>query len=65
MTAGLPEAFYVGVMRDAMCTDTWPDVGIYLGARNGAVHASTDGGDTWREIVRDLPDIAVVRAYAV
>ena len=65
LNAGLPEAFYVGVMRDAMCTDTWPDVGIYLGARNGAVHASTDGGDTWHEIVRDLPDVAVVRAYAL
>jgi hypothetical protein len=65
LSEGLPDAFYVGVMRDAMCTDTHDDVGVYLGTRNGSVHASTDGGDTWHEVVRDLPDVVVVRAYAL
>jgi hypothetical protein len=45
-------------------TDTHESVGLYFGGRNGAVWASADDGDNWREIVRNLPDITVVRAYA-
>ena len=30
--------------------------------RNGTVCGSFDGGATWRELVRDLPDVMVVRA---
>ncbi len=65
LSEGLPDTFFVGVMRDAMCTDTHEDVGIYLGTRNGSVHASSDGGDSWHEVIRDLPDVMVVRAYAL
>ncbi len=61
----LPDDFFVAVMRDAMCTDTHDPAGVYFGGRNGAVHASVDGGDTWTEIVRDLPDVMVVRAAVV
>ena len=32
---GLPDHFYVGVMRDAMTADTHDDAGIYLGAATG------------------------------
>ena len=62
---GLPETFYVGVMRDAMCTDDHEDAGLYFGARSGSVWASVDQGETWREILRDLPDVKAVRAAAV
>jgi len=59
---GLPDDFYVGVMRDAMCHDGQDPLGLYVGARNGAVWASADGGESWRQIVANLPDVLVVRA---
>lgn len=62
---GLPDSFYVGVMRDAMCADAHDPVGLYLGARNGTVWGSVDEGETWHEVVRDLPDVMVVRAAAL
>jgi hypothetical protein len=58
---GLPDEFYVGVMRDAMCADSHDPAGLYLGARNGAVWASTDDGTTWRQIVCNLPDVMSVK----
>ena len=65
LAKGLPEAFYVGVMRDAMSADDHESAGIYVGTRNGAVWASSDSGDSWQQIVADLPDVMVVRAAAV
>jgi photosystem II stability/assembly factor-like uncharacterized protein len=65
LASGLPDAFYVAVMRDAMCTDQHEQPGIYFGGRNGAVWASSDAGETWAQIVSDLPDVMVVRAAAV
>ena len=62
---GLPDAFYVAVMRDAMCADDHERAGLYFGARNGAVWGSADEGATWRQIVSNLPDVLVVRAAAV
>jgi hypothetical protein len=62
---GLPDAFYVGVMRDAMSADDHESAGIYVGTRNGAVWASADAGESWRQIVADLPDVLVVRAAAL
>jgi hypothetical protein len=62
---GLPDAFYVGVMRDAMCADTHDPAGLYFGTRNGAVWGSSDAGESWRQVVADLPDVMVVRAAAV
>lgn len=59
---GLPDSYYVAVMRDAMCADDHASAGIYLGGRNGAVWASADSGETWGQVVADLPDIMCVRA---
>ena len=59
---GLPSDFFVGVMRDGMCVDDHDETGLYLGTRNGSVWGSFDAGTTWRELVRDLPDVMVVRA---
>jgi photosystem II stability/assembly factor-like uncharacterized protein len=62
---GLPDDFFVGVMRDAMCADDHESAGLYIGARNGAVWGSADGGETWRQVVANLPDVLVVRAAAI
>jgi hypothetical protein len=62
---GLPDSFYVAVMRDAMCADDHDPAGIYFGARNGSVWASADEGDSWRQIVSNLPDVMVVRAASI
>lgn len=62
LSNGLPDDFYVSVMRDAMCHDGHEALGLYVGARNGAVWASRDGGDSWDQIVANLPDVMVVRA---
>ena len=60
---GLPDAFYVAVMRDAMCADDHARAGLYFGARN-AVWGSSDEGEAG---VRssDLPDVMCVRAAAL
>jgi hypothetical protein len=52
-------------MRDAMSHDGQDPLGLYLGARNGAVWASNDAGGSWRQVVANLPDVLVVRAAAV
>ena len=57
--------YFVAVMRDAMCADTHDSAGLYFGGRNGAVWASADAGGSWKEIVRDLPDVMMVRAAVV
>lgn len=57
LTNGLPEAAYVGVLREAMDTDTLPSAGIYFGTSTGQVYCSPDGGDTWHEIASYLPPI--------
>ena len=59
---GLPDEFYVGVMRDAMCADGHDAAGIWFGGRNGTVWGSLDSGDSWRQVKADLPDVMVVRA---
>lgn len=59
--AGLPEDFYVGVMRDGMCADDAEPAGIYFGARNGTVWASADDGESWRQIAANLPDVMCLK----
>ena len=49
-------------MRDAMSADDHTETGLYLGGRDGSVWGSFDEGATWRELVRGLPDVMVVRA---
>lgn len=63
--AGLPDDFFVGVMRDAMVADDHDPTGLYVGARNGSVWASADGGETWACAIDGLPDVMTVRAAAV
>jgi hypothetical protein len=65
MDNGLPDQFFVGVMRDAMCADAHDSAGIYFGGRNGTVWGSTDSGESWGQIVANLPDVMCVRAAAI
>jgi hypothetical protein len=65
LTDGLPDSFWSGVLRDAMCTDTAEPAGIYFGTRSGTVYASRDDGEHWRPVVENLPDVLCVRALVV
>ncbi len=65
LDGGLPENFFVAVLRDAMCADDHEQAGLYLGARNGAVWVSLDDGESWTNVVASLPDVVVVRAGSV
>jgi photosystem II stability/assembly factor-like uncharacterized protein len=62
---GLPEGFYAGVMRDAMCTDDVDPSGIYFGSRDGSVYASNNAGQTWNAVAEHLPDVLCVRAASI
>jgi photosystem II stability/assembly factor-like uncharacterized protein len=63
LAAGLPQdPAYVSVLRDALCTDDADPAGVYFGTRSGEVFASADEGASWMSVVRNLPDVLVVRA---
>lgn len=58
---GLPQdACFFTVLRQAMAGDERDPAGVYFGTNSGSVFASTDEGDTWREIARHLPTILSV-----
>jgi photosystem II stability/assembly factor-like uncharacterized protein len=62
---GLPDHFFSGVMRDAMCADDGEPAGVYFGGRDGSVFASPDEGATWVPIAEHLPDVLCVRAATI
>jgi hypothetical protein len=53
------------VLRDAMTVDSLEPCGIYFGTTGGQVYASTDAGDNWKPIVRDLPAVLSVEAQTL
>jgi len=58
LTKGLPQKdCYVNVLRDAMAVDSLDSCGVYFGTTGGQVYGSSDGGDSWTPIVRDLPAV--------
>jgi photosystem II stability/assembly factor-like uncharacterized protein len=66
LTNGLPQKdCYVNVLRDAMAVDSLDSCGIYFGTTGGQVYASTDAGDTWSPIVRDLPAVLSVEVQTL
>jgi photosystem II stability/assembly factor-like uncharacterized protein len=66
LTKGLPqENCYVNVLRDAMAVDTVEPCGIYFGTTGGQVYASSDSGDSWEPIVRDLPAVLSVETQTI
>jgi len=66
LTKGLPQRdCYVNVLRDAMSVDSLDSCGVYFGTTGGQVYASTDAGDNWNPIVRDLPAVLSVEAQTL
>src|SRR6266496_3906801 len=66
LTKGLPQRnCYVNVLRDAMSVDSLEPCGIYFGTTGGQVYASTDAGDNWKPIVRDLPAVLSVEVQTL
>ncbi len=66
LTKGLPQRdCYVNVLRDAMSVDSLDSCGVYFGTTGGQVYGSTDAGDTWNPIVRDLPAVLSVEAQTL
>jgi hypothetical protein len=62
-SSGLPADCFTAVLRGAMAADQLDPGGVYLGTASGAVYASADCGDSWREIASGLPRIMSVEAY--
>jgi photosystem II stability/assembly factor-like uncharacterized protein len=66
LTRGLPQRnCYVNVLREAMAVDSLDPCGVYFGTTGGQVYASTDDGDSWVPIVRDLPAVLSVEVQAL
>ena len=66
LTNGLPQRdCYVNVLRDAMTVDSLEDCGVYFGTTGGQVYASTDSGDHWTAIARDLPLVMSVEVQTL
>jgi len=66
LTEGLPQKdCYVNIMRDAMSVDSLEPCGIYFGTTGGQVYGSSDSGDSWNAIVRDLPRVLSVEAQTI
>ena len=66
LTKGLPQSnCYVNVLRDAMAVDSLDSCGVYFGTTGGQVYASSDAGDSWSPIVRDLPAVLSVEVQTL
>jgi photosystem II stability/assembly factor-like uncharacterized protein len=66
LTCGLPQRdCYVNVLRDAMAVDSLDDCGVYFGTTGGQVYASSNSGDSWAPIVRDLPAVLSVEVQTL
>jgi photosystem II stability/assembly factor-like uncharacterized protein len=66
LTKGLPqEDCYVNVLRDAMAVDSLDPCGVYFGTSGGQVYASSDAGDNWNAIVRNLPPVLSVEVQTL
>ncbi len=66
LTKGLPQSnCYVNVLRDAMAIDTLDSCGVYFGTTGGQVYCSSDSGDSWNAIVRDLPKVLSVEVQTI
>ena len=66
LTKGLPQQdCYVNILRDAMAVDQLDPCGIYFGTTGGQVYGSSDGGENWAPIVRDLPAVLSVEVQTL
>lgn len=66
LTKGLPQRnCYVNVLRDAMSIDSLDSCGVYFGTTGGQVYCSSDSGDSWSAIARDLPAVLSVEVQTL
>ncbi|MGC8667569.1 MAG: WD40/YVTN/BNR-like repeat-containing protein [Chthonomonadales bacterium] len=66
LSKGLPQSdCYVNVLRDALAVDQLDPCGVYFGTTGGQVYASSDEGDTWNAIARNLPAVLSVEAQTL
>ena len=66
LTEGLPQKdCYVNVLRSALAVDSLDSCGVYFGTTGGQVYASSDSGDHWKPIVRDLPAVFSVEVQTL
>lgn len=66
LTNGLPQNdCFVNVLRGAMAVDSCDSCGVYFGTTGGQVYGSSDSGDTWNAIVRDLPAVLSVEVQTL
>jgi len=66
MAKGLPQSdCYVNILRGAMAIDTLDPCGIYFGTTGGQVYGSSDDGDSWNPLVRDLPSVLSVEVQTL
>jgi hypothetical protein len=66
LTKGLPQKdCYVNVLRDAMSVDSLDKCGVYFGTTGGQVYGSSDAGDSWTPIVRDLPAVLSIEVQTL
>ena len=63
LTTGLP-AKRRKVLRHALCTDSRPSSGVYVGTMSGELFASNDRGEHWQTISDQFPPIYSVTAVA-
>jgi hypothetical protein len=57
--------YLVNIFRNALAIDTLDECGIYFGTTGGQVYGSTDSGDHWEPIVRDLPPVLSVEVQII
>jgi len=48
-----------------MAVDALDSCGVYFGTTGGQVYASSDAGDSWTAIVRDLPPVLSVEVQTL
>jgi photosystem II stability/assembly factor-like uncharacterized protein len=66
LTKGLPQKdCYVNILRSALAVDMLDSCGVYFGTTGGQVYASSDSGDSWDTIVRDLPAVLSVEVQTL
>ena len=66
LTNGLPQSdCYVNILRDALAIDSLDSCGVYFGTTGGQVYCSSDSGDHWNAIVRDLPAVLSVEVQTL
>jgi photosystem II stability/assembly factor-like uncharacterized protein len=66
LTKGLPQSdCYVNILRDAMAVDSLDSCGVYFGTSGGQVYVSSNAGDSWAPIVRDLPAVLSVEVQTI